>query len=32
MTRAAIYTRVSSEEQAAGGTSLAVQEQRLRAY
>lgn len=31
-TRAGIYTRVSSEEQAAGGTSLELQVERCRAY
>jgi site-specific DNA recombinase len=31
-TRAALYVRVSSEEQASGGTSLETQEQRCRAY
>ncbi len=31
-TRAAVYTRVSSEEQASGGTSLTTQEERARAY
>lgn len=30
--RAALYVRVSSEEQATGGTSLETQEQRCRAY
>ncbi|MDP9397688.1 MAG: recombinase family protein [Actinomycetota bacterium] len=32
MTRAAVYTRVSSEEQASGGTSLETQAERCRAY